>query len=377
MNVFSTLTITINLALKRLFYLFIVAIVAFFLTTYIKNPQSYWIILSALSASFITAGHTCWQRIFIILVSGFIAAVYVFFAAAIATIHPPFVLAIYLAIIVMINLLISQRYPTYFIALFIINIIVILSGILSLRINGDLMNAISISYFIFLGFFIAAFFQLIFYRHFFQNAFTRLLHKACSQLMQLNDAIFTAYFRSAHSEHFYLLEKEIHERKKAFLNTIIALRDMVSTSTIHLVKLDMAKQLLIKLDLLYDMTLDCAQLRSQISDKTIFLVCDKELTGLATQLNGVFKQIRILFFPNQWFVKFIFSRLQRHHDHSHIHLSIQRLNEHIECLENHYHRVLLTVAREPLAFLIFIASLQALTSELNTFYALCKQWINP
>jgi hypothetical protein len=97
--------------------------------------------------------------------------------------------------------------------------------------------------------------------------------------------------------------------------------------------------------MLFDVLMDCAQLRRRVSDHTIFALCAQELTAISNEINKLFTGL---------------SGSSKSVDTFH-------LEEKIKLFEDHFHNVLLITSREPLAFVLFIASLKVLREEIDKY----------
>ena len=152
-----------SLSIKRLSYLILVAITAFFVKSMTANPQAYWLIWSAFLLSLVTTGDSFKRRLNTIIITG-LASGFVAFAAGYLNIVP-LLLAFYLFIVTAVCVYVGQRKPDYFLQACMINLFAILSASsdVSFAANSDRLD------FICLGVAIAALLQMLFYPYFIRN----------------------------------------------------------------------------------------------------------------------------------------------------------------------------------------------------------------
>lgn len=132
----------------------------------------------------------------------------------------------------------------------------------------------------------------------------------------LSRDIFACLLQAEYIDNVYLFERRLHESKRKSLLCLAKLRES-------------------KLDTLFDLLMDMALLRHRVSDHTIFSLCANELSAISEELSKIFLEMG----------------------------GVVRdeiaLAEKIQLFEDMFHHVLSVTAREPLAFLLFIASLKA------------------
>jgi len=128
------------------------------------------------------------------------------------------------------------------------------------------------------------------------------------QLQNLTSDIFACFLQSNYEDNLYLYEHRIH------------------TSKAKCIPLPPQQQRI------FNGLLDCGLLRWRVKDKSVFQVCHNEMVVLANTLK-------------------LSLTLKKNED---------ALSSAISAFENIYQNVLAVTAKEPLAFLLFIASLKVL-----------------
>ena len=134
-------------------------------------------------------------------------------------------------------------------------------------------------------------------------------------LQKLAEDIFACFLQPDYETNLYLYEHRIH------------------ISKIRCASLLQKNQTEPRLLTLYNGLLDCGLLRWRVKDKTVFAVCRNEMTAIADGINKMLMATN----SDEGF-----------------------LSEHIANFEAIYQSVLLVTAKEPLAFLLFIYSLNVL-----------------
>lgn len=331
-----------SLPLKRLSYLILVALAAYFLQSKLHSPQTYWLIWTAFLLSLITTGDSFKRRITTIIITGLAAAFVSFVADSLTSLFP--LLAIYLFIVTVICVLVSQLYPEYLLQSFIVNVFAILSsGSISLSLNTDKFMLII------MGISLIVLLQIIFYPYFIRNELKSYILISLKNLKKLNTEIFTCFLEPEYSDNIYLYENRLHARKSQLMASLSHLRQITrlaetkwTSEEIHAYEL-----LLTNLDLLFENMLDYSQLRRRVTDYTTFSICHQELTTISKEIG------------------LSIDGVMAHLSHKKYYPNMKKLSQSINQLENNFHNVLQVATREPLVFLIFIDSLNAFCSKLE------------
>lgn len=336
-------------SIKRLIYLSFVISSAFFIQSYFHDhTQIYWLVWAALIFSLITLGDTFKRRIEIITTTSLIASLSVFLAGNLAWYLP--LSAMYLFLVTITCVYVSQAHPKYFFPAFIINIFTIVSAGMAASLAESLDRLVWMN----VGLLIALIYQMLFYPYFIQNEIRAYLILALQKLKKLNTDVFACLLEPEYPDNHYLYEHRIHKQKNGFMLVMLRLREMANRlqkkmppheSEIH-------KQRLAKLDLLFDNMLDYSQIRRRVTDFSTFSVCSQELQAIVSEMNHAIDGA-IANMANKK-----------------LYANTDALTQKINQLEASYHHVLQIASREPLTFLLFIDSLTAFRKNLDEFNAL-------
>lgn len=334
-----------SLAIKRLIYLLLVTLLAFVAEYQFANSEAYWLLWTALALSLLASCDTFMRTMAVICLTGVVAALLAYLAAICAYLMP--LLAIYLLIITITCMYLGQHYPKYFLSALMINLLTLLSGGLPATL-ADYGHRLL---FILAGTGMAAGLYLMFWPYFTRNKLQSYLVLSLRHLMQLNNEIFSCYLQPDYSSNIYLFERRLHLQKDKCL---VAMRRLFNIIQLIGEKNGIEKNALLndlfrRLNLLYDLMLDYSQLRWRVTDHSTFAVCDPELTAILNEMNLMFREAISLF---------------AHQSHQ---LHTARLQETIQKLDDNYQSVLRVAAREPLVFLLFIASLKSFAEEIGRF----------
>jgi hypothetical protein len=335
-----------SFSIKRLIYLFLVTGVAFAIQFYSTNPQSYWVVWSALTLAMIMSGNTFSQRLLIIVLTGIAIACLSFIAAAIAKLVP--LLALFYFFVTLVCVYMAQQKPKYFFPLFLINLFTMVAGLSPVTLTGNIDRII----YIFAGTMTVLFFQMIFWPHFIRNEIRTLIKMILRNLIQLNKEIFSCFLQPEYPENIYLFERRLHHQKKRYLQLMGQLRlaEEIIRAKEQTESRMIIHSIITRLEFLYDIMLDYAQLRRRVNDHTIFAVCADELSAIANEIDKIFLELIALF------------------AHKNPLMDATGLEAKIKWLDESYHHILQVASREPLVFLLFITSLRFFHENLTTFY---------
>ncbi len=346
---------------KEILYLIIVACLALSFNFFAISvgQHTYWIMLAALMCSLLLLQDNFKFHLYSILITGFLAAIFVSLKVSYFAVLPA--LAVYLAFITFIAMFVGQRYLAWFLPSFIINVCVLLS-VLYPAVNEKIYignylfaNNIARGFFIAEGALIAWIPQVLLWGNIFRRANKIIYNDFYGEIIavlglfrQLNKTIFACFLDPAYQENIYLFERRIHVFKNKIIESTLQLRNLLQTKYISN-KTEFVYAVN-HLDLLFDVVLQYAQLRRRVTDNTIFAVCVAELTAVQDEIEKLLSDM-IATFP-----------------HKKYHLRADNLFEAIKRFEEIYQNVLRVTSREPLVFLLFIASLQDVCKELAAFY---------
>lgn len=321
--------------IKRSIYLIIVTSAVFVTQHYCHFSQPFWLIVPAFTLALITSGNTFLSRFTLILLTGLSALILALLAAWLG--FSVLLLSLFLCLVTVICTYLGQCYPAYFFPAFLVNLFAILANAM------DTPHAQGIGLPMLVGLMIALLPQLLFWPYYQRDELQFNIVKALHYLRMLNRELFACFLQPDYADNIYLYERRIHEQKNKFLQTILKLRSLVA------IKEKMTPPtILAKLDLIYDTVLDYGQLRRRVTDFTLFAVCSRELLALSQAIDqaltlkpSVQANAKLLAAINQF----------------------QAINQ----------NVLQVTAREPLALILFIASLTALRDEIQELHAILQQ----
>lgn len=248
-----------------------------------------------------------------------------------------FVVAIYLFIITFAVTYFGQKYPWYFYFLFAINFAAILGGCFLPSVQHrfeTVLFIITVTLFILL-------LQFVYFPGFMRGQKRFWTTKSLRYLDLINKEIFSCFLNRDYVSHLYLFERRLHVQKINYMRTMKRLRGVMRLSD--------TRASVEKIDGLFDILMDCAQLRRRVTDHTIFFLCADELAAIAQEIHKLLVDL-ILF-----------------HQGKKKELDTFPLTEKIQLFENIYHNVLRVTAREPLAFLLFITSLKVFREKVGMY----------
>ena len=333
--------------LKRFIYLILVTGLTFFLYYRFPASEGYWCIWTALLFSQITFGVTFLQRLFHLIFLALLATLIVF-AAGMMTSVVAFTF-LYLFLITFSCALISQKYPTYFLSAFIVNLLAILAMQHSLPFTENVTRGA----YVLVGATISIICQIIFWPRFMRNEWRSHINMTLQNMTSLTDDIFACLLEPDYPENIYLYERRIHLQKDAFLRNLIKLKHFIhQSSTLPPVEKTRLTSVAARLDHLFDIILDAAQLRRRITDYATLEVCKRELDTINHEINKIYSHL-------------IAATKARDYK-----IDTLPLQHAIIRLDESYQSIIQVTAREPLAFFLFIASMKAFLEEIEGFHGL-------
>ncbi len=331
-------------SLKRLFFFFLTTAITFCIFSQQHDPQAYWLVWTALPLSLITAGDTFIDRLGILLLTAVAAALAAMLTAAVAIYTP--LLACSLLLLTISGMAAAYYWPQYYLSI----VIIILSAIMSSGFAPPYTDVVGRTYFMLVGLGIALFCQLLFMPFYLKNQIRFVRFIALLHLQELNREIFSCLLQLEYADNIYLFERRLHLQKNKCVNAIERMRKLVNADKSN----EFVSQLTC-LSRLYEGMLDYAQLRRRVSDVNTFAVCKDEFTGLSQAINKAFTQL-------------MRSVARKKHT-----LDLETLAAWTRRMEESYHHVVQIAAREPLVFLLFIASLNSFRAAIQNFYDSIQQ----
>lgn len=333
------------LLIKRIVYLLLVTASALVILFCFPEIHSYWVLYVALSLSLLINGESFYKRLKVMGLTGLSIVLTAFISGFLA--ESLLLVTIYLTLVTIICVYFSLKKIEYFLPLFFINLFAIIASYPHLIVENVLMVIFGL-----LGTLIALIYQIIFWPHFVRNKLQFFFMKSLQSLKLLNNDIFACFLQSDYPDNIYLYERRIHVRKNCFMQSICKLRRILNIQgkNISEDRKKTIEAMIRKLELLYETMLDYGQLRRRVGDHTTFGVCNDELTHISQEISKIFLEINAVFrYKNPL-------------------LDTQGLAIKIKELEENYQNALHVVAREPLVFMLFIASLKIFNQELASLY---------
>jgi len=160
---------------------------------------------------------------------------------------------------------------------------------------------------------------------------------ALRSLKQLTTEVFDC-FTVEYADNIYFFERRLHEQKYKVMESLLRLK-----------RLPLGSNFIEECNNIYLALLDCAQLRWRVSDAATFELCREEMVNLKKALLQAFDSL----------IK----------THATQRVSpLTSLNQPIERLEENYQTILQIAAREPLVFLLFLASIKRLQLAIHSLY---------
>jgi hypothetical protein len=304
---------------RRLIYLSLVTAAAFMIFFQSTHPQRHWLIWSGLFLSLITQGDSFLKRQMIILLTAIGSLLSVWLVANAHVV--PMALAFVLLVITLVCVYSTQRHPEYSLSYFLINLFALLGACFPPSHAEEAQCLL----FLASGAFIPLVLQFIFLPGFKKRESQAFFHIAMQCLSDLNRDIFACFLERDYPDNKYQYEKRLHSQKMRLMQTVSHSKKIGLTFANELTRI-------------FEILLDLAQLRGRVSDFSIFQVCAIELTAIQDAMDQ------------------LLSGKSK---------DTERLFECIQRFEETYQHVLTVTAKEPLPFLLFIASLRAFSEAIG------------
>lgn len=260
-----------------------------------------------------------------------ILAIFAIFLSALLT---PFPLcqSVYAVLLTALATFYGMRYPRYYLLLCIVNIAMLLT------VTHGLLAIPDKRFMLMLGILVVLFalllMQVICIPGFYRRLALKRQLRALRDLDRIRMDLFACLLRQEYADNLYLFERRLHKSKRRFIQHLIKLRAVSVTE---------------RLERLFEIMMDAAQIRWRVTDHTIFAVCANELDHLSSAVADINKQLCL------------FSKK------SIVDIDTTSLEGAIKLLTDHFNHVLKVTAREPLAFLLFIASWEAWREEVESY----------
>ena len=317
--------------INQISYLIVTPLIIFITAIFLLSSiEQTWFFFTALMFfCFITPRYQCFETsLEIVVVSIIIVLLYFLFH----WIHPILPAVICTALLIMsIFVFVGYQYPKYYFLSLLINLFVLVFAFFLPQSNHIESNAISMVY----GALLILLLRIIFWPYFSRSETTFFFRKAIRVLKTLQDEIYACFLQAEYVDSEYLFERRIHSEKRRFALCIEKLKEVDDKNT-----------MLIKLENIYALLLDAAQLRRRVSDHTIFELCQHELKSLLIALDHLFLTLERSITTSQC-------------------LDQDFLTREINQLESMFQSILQVTAREPIIFLLFIYHLKVLREEIK------------
>lgn len=320
-------------ALNYLFFLLITILAPFLILYYLPMSQGMWLLASTLAFALLPARLDDQQEMLFFLAIGAAMAVCIFLSGYLAAI--PWVLVMVLVLVAGLTVMVVRYFQHPILISVVMLLFIIIASQQEMTVTQNTARALSIVG----GALIAISMQALFYK-LSNRAYTQAAaRRAMRQMQALSNELFSCLLNPAYPTHVYLFERRLHVQKIKCTQSLSALHVNASTP------------LNVRLNTLYDLLQDCAQVRWRVRDHSTFGVCKQELTAIQQELNVLFDSA-------------ISRSRPQAHDQSLV------LEQHIQKLEELYQSVLQVVAPEPVVFLLFIDSLNHLRQQLWDIHGL-------
>ena len=327
-------------SVKYLLYLLLANSSALFVYFRWPSPQSDWLLWATFFFALAAPLNQPFMRMLSIVLASLLVASGVFLAGLLG-VHP-FFIAIYLSAITFVCVWWAIQRPSDAYLAVAANFLILIAANSTPPLSENIDRAV----YILCGGAIAAFFQLMFAPCYARQQLSFWTIKTIEDLSLVSQELFACFLRPEYADNVYLFEKRLHLCKMRFIRSMASLRDSIGAPALAAEHLN---QRVRRLDLIFDVLMDCAQMRRRVSDHTVFALCTGELKGVSVEMQNVFRQMIGVAKKRQEVV------------------DTQGLAERIRLFEDNFQSVLRIVAREPLAFLLFIASLKNLSEETGLY----------
>lgn len=334
-----------RLSVKHLIYLTLTTCSAFAFYFIAQGEERYWLIWSCLLFSLIAVGKNFADRLCILVVAGIGFALEVLLFSLLVKSKWLAPTAIFL--ITFASLFLTERFWQYFYIFFLANLFAVLAVSIPTQLSGSLDRSLFVS----IGILISLFFQAIFRWQFIDERVRHSIVDTLRYFKWLTNDVFACFLQPAYTENIYLFESRIHKQKIRSMKCLNQLNEATKAVKNRHDSTIKTRLFLEMFNRIFILIQDLSQLRRRVSDHTIFDVCRDELVHVNDDITRIFTKLA----------------QQIHAQNDVLETSIDLLGQHIEQLEAVYTSALQVIAREPLVFLLFIASLKSLHKELLVF----------
>jgi hypothetical protein len=174
------------------------------------------------------------------------------------------------------------------------------------------------------------------------------IKEALRRYRYLTIELFSCFLQPEYSDNLYLFERRIHIQKKCLLQVLTKIHNIVNHINFKkkykkYKNYDQYVLVLSKLNCLFDITMDYAQLRQRVTDFSELKLCHQEMFAIFTALEN--------------YISVLLS-FKRNND------SFVRVTEKIQQFERVYQQVLTVTVRDPFIFFLFMSALKKLGQDM-------------
>lgn len=327
--------------LRRTAYLLFVTCAAYAAHYFINAPFTAWLIPVTYTLSLVTSGDTLVLRQSILLLMGLVLVLTSVIASYLGLFNG--LLLAYLIILI----LLYMRYLYPRISNTKVFVLFLFLTIVFANTAGHLESDLERASIIMLGVGIAMVSQLLFWGVIVNDNIERACKTAVVALRKFNAAFFACLMSSDYADNIYEYERQLHLCKRQFYGAISDLRGELPRLKTTLKRLYFSEKATI-LENIYENVMDYAQIRWRIEDHSSYALCSLELRGLAEAIDWRFKDL----------------------DHALRCKGVVRavsvtFSAALDRMKSVYDSVLSLSVQEPLAILLFVASLQSLDDKIS------------
>ncbi len=229
------------------------------------------------------------------------------------------------------------QFPRYFYCFFIVNVVLVLA--VGLHLSWAQFLPISLTIITFTLLF--SLIQLCLIPGFTKRKMRALSVQAVRSLDHVQRAILACLIKADYADSLYVYERRLHVSKRDYFKAVTALRPLLEGAS-HAYFLNQISRM-------FDVLMDMAQLRRRVSDATVFALCRNECIAISETLSALFADMIAVIKQQKETVDAI------------------ELSQKIILFEDVFQHVMTIAAKEPLAFILFIASLKVLREEIDGF----------
>lgn len=308
---------------------------------FIDTPFTAWLIPVTYTLSLVTSGRTLFNRQLVLMLMGLMLVLTSIVATYLAFSH--FLLLAYLLFLIMFYM----RYLHPHIGNTKILILFLFLTIVFANRTGQLESDLERASIIMLGVVMAMLAQCLFWRMLANDNIERAAHTLVVALRRLNHTIFTCLLSPDYVDNVYEYERRLHMCKRSFYAGISQLRAELPQMNKVADRLLMVERVVF-MESVYENVMDYAQIRWRVEDHSSYALCASELRSLEA---GVDSRLEAL------------SRVFRNKPVS-VSASMV-LTEALGRMRSVYDAILNVSIQEPMAMLLFMASLHGLNDKLT------------